>query len=161
MVLGEEERKIYSSISKKSRCSGGESSQHSGNATSGSNLQWCIPKLIYFPPTQLQHPERNERCSSPSQGWLPELTKTDEPQIRINNWAVNKARWTREGMGTEKGKFQAGLMMERELHWSRSHHTAQLLVPSGGKGFGRSDVSQGIQVPVKTHWHIQSASVSV
>lgn len=63
-------------------------------------------------------------------------------------------------MGTEKGKFQAGLMMERELHWSRSH-TAQLFVPSGGKGFGRSDVSQGIQVPVKTHWHIQSASVSV
>lgn len=73
---------------------------------------------------------------------------------------MNKARWTREGMGTEKGKFQAGLMMERELHWSRSH-TAQLLVPSAGRGFGRSDVSQGMQVPVKSHWHIQSASVSV
>lgn len=62
-------------------------------------------------------------------------------------------------MGSEKGKFQAGLMME--LHWSTGSHTAQLFVPSGGEGFGRSFVYQGIQMPVKAHWHLQSASVSV
>lgn len=64
----------------------------------------------------------------------PKLTKTDEPQIRINNWAVNKARWTREGMGTEKGKFQAGLMMERELHWSRGVTLLSSLCLQEGKG---------------------------
>lgn len=160
MVLGEEERKISRQKQHLQEKQVGRAVS-TGEMQTRSNLQWCIPNLTYFPPTQPEHPGSNERCSSPSQGWLPELTKTDEPQIRINNRAVNKARRTREGMGTEKGKFQAGLMMERELHWSRGSHTAQLFVPSGGEGFGRSDVSQGIQMPVKIHWHLQSAFVLV
>lgn len=160
MVLGEDERKISRQKAASSRKAGGESSQY------WRNTNWIKPAVVHpkthpFPSHPTEHPESNERCSSPSQGGLPELTKTDEPQIRINNRAVNKARRTREGMGTEKGKFQAGLMMERELHWSRGSHTAQHFVPSGGEGFGRSDVSQGIQMPVKIHWHLQSASVLV
>lgn len=49
-------------------------------------------------------------------------------------------------MGTEKGKFQAGLMMERELHWSRGLRLLSSLHLQEGKGL------EGATCPKEPRW---------
>lgn len=49
-------------------------------------------------------------------------------------------------MGTEKGKFQAGLMMERELHWSRGLRLLSSLCLQEGKGL------EGATCPKEPRW---------